>query len=210
MIGDRYSDQQHSGPIAPTMTEKIWEHLFMCIVPSLQIRSVEDIRRNGIVSSGIREVDEGLRNAPEKRMMTINQMVEAFNRGVPIRICKFEDTATIYDIVQTHLTQWLEHIRTGLNAKDAPVDELMLMDRFANSIYQHARYIFTPEALQSALADALMNVQRLTPGEFFSNPKPIVEADDLLKRKDDETPNRDSLTERFKNSAMNLSTYRRY
>lgn len=210
MIGSRFNPVK---PQTPTMTEKIFSKLYLCSVPAFQSRTVEDIRLRGVTMTGIRDLDEAMKNDWLKRYATINDMIEFFKRGVPVRILVPAEVKDIYDTIQTHLTQWLEAMRTGLNINDPPLDDLMAMDRFAAKLYVHAAPMFTEEALKSALAESLMKVQRLHAGNFFSNvPKaPDPEMDPIeASKKETEAARKEprvSLEEGFKKSMAGIRRY---
>ena len=210
-LGARYQDQLTSGVKTLTMVDKIWEWQYKCMVPAFRSRSVNDIARNGVYVTGIKSLDDGLKDDWTKRYLTINQMVDYYITGVPIRVIDVKDTKDIYDTVQIHLVQWLETIRTGMNIKDAPVEELIAMDRFAGSVYPYAKYLFTPEALESALANQISQTQRVTMTNFFSNPRPGEVNLSLGYSSSQDQPSgpgeRESFAERFKGSVESLRKY---
>src|SRR5690242_10317864 len=95
-LGSRFATSVAGSSRVPSMTEKIWGHLYKCTVPAFQSRSVEDIRERGVIVTGIRDLDQGLKDAREKRWLTIDKMVEFFKRGVTVGVCDFNDTKDIY------------------------------------------------------------------------------------------------------------------
>lgn len=192
----------------PSTTSKIWEWFYRCLVPALHSRSPEDIRERGVLLSGIKSLDDGLKNDWVKRDLTIDQMVELFKRGVTIRVIADSDVKDIYDTIQTHLTLWVERIRTGLNIRNAPLEDLIYMDRFAAAVYPHAQHQFTQEALTSALGEEMMRVSRINIHNFFvdpmagkTQPKPgTVEPEEVR------LPTRPSFEDQFKRSIMTFGS----
>lgn len=205
----RYDGYNAGQPRAPSMTKKIWEYYYKCRVHAFQSRSVEDIRQNGMIMTGIKDLDDGLKNDWILVYKTIDQMVELFRRGCEIRLVVEEDTKDIYDTIQTHLTQWTEALRTGMNLGAAPLQDLIDMDKFANSVYRYAKYHFTPEVLQSVLGERMHEIQRINNFNILNNYRP---GEGIIDKKKDkhELPERESLEERFKNSIMNMQTHRRF
>lgn len=213
-VGVRYQSKITGGNRIPSMTEKIWGYLYKCSVPAFQSRTVEDIRQNGVMVTGIADLDEGLKNDWIKKWITINQMVEYFKRGVPVRVINYNDTKDIYQTVQTHLLNWLDVLRTGLNIGDSPMEDLIAMDQFAATVYPHAKYLYTPEALESALANHITATQRVTIANFFSNynrgRNPNVTIANPIGSGTNETPTppeRESFAERFRQSVISLRKY---
>jgi|ERR1700752_2707831 len=212
-LGSRYRNKITGGNRVPSVTDKIFSWYYKCSVPSFHSRTVEDIRQNGVVVTGIRDLDEGLKNDWIRKWLTINSMIEFYKRGVPVKVIDVKDTKDIYQTIQTHLVQWLELIRVGINIGDAPMDDLIAMDRFAAVIYPYAKYLITPEALESALADHISATQRVNIMNFFSNaPKPThgitrINPIDGHKTNKVEIPERESFSEHFQKSALSLRRY---
>jgi len=211
MIGSRYED---AGTRTPTMTDRIWTWRYKCRIPVFHSRTVEDVRRNGVIVTGDKKLDQDLKDDWLSRYMTINDMIEFFKRDVPVRVINVKDTKDIYDTIQTHLMQWLENIRVGMNVRDAPIDDLLNMDRFAALVYPYAKHFFTPETLQSELARSMSDVQRVNMTNFFSNinglsalsttVNPNSGVSEPIKHED-----RRSFKEGFK-ASMNNNTFREY
>lgn len=212
-VGARYQTKPTGGTLAPSMAEKIWGWYYKCLVPAFRSRTPDDIRRNGVLVTGIKSLDDGLKDDWVPRLLTIDKMVEFYKQGVPFRIIDTKDTKDIYQVVQTHLTNWLETIRTGLNIGDAPMDDLIAMDRFATSLYPYAKYLITPEALESALANQIASSQRVNISNFFSNRGNTSEftrinpIDDKPGENTSGIPERESLANRFRQSVESLRKF---
>lgn len=199
---------------APTMVDKIFGWYYRVLVPAFQSRSIADIRLKGVAVTGIKDLDDAMKNDWVKRDMTINDLVELYKAGCPFRIISDKEVKDIYDTVQTHLQLWLERLRTGMNMGDAPIEDLIVMDRFAASVYLHAKYLFTPEALESALGRQMGEVSRVTIQNFFGNLQldgtnagAVTVINAIKPDQDIGIPDRESLGEQFKKS---LQTMRRY
>jgi hypothetical protein len=67
-------------------------------------------------------------------------MAELHRDGVPVYVCKRDDIKVIYDLVDTHLQAWKTAMGTGLNRRNAPVDDLIALDAFAHAIFGHAKH----------------------------------------------------------------------
>lgn len=197
---------QSNGPI--DTTKKLWEYYYRVRMPYMQTRTVQDIREKGTVVSGIPSYDRDIPNQLVVMMLTISQMADYFKEDVPIRVCSEADVKTIYEDISQHIHAWKARLERGINIGDAPVDDLILLDRFANSIYEHAKYQFTPEMAQSMFAQHLGSVQRINVSNFFNKPPAKFAAkpgeEDIVRINANPEPERDSLGEFFKASLINL------
>ena len=195
------------------LVKKIWEWLYMCTVPVLQSRSIEDIRANGFIMSGDKQLDKELMNDRLRRYMTINHMVEFFEKGVTIGVVHYNDTKEIYETVQSYLAVWYDRLKHGVNIREAPISDLLTLDKFATAVYPHAKPFFTPEILQSDFARHFMDTQRVAVSNLFTNQAPGI--DQGLTRYNEETKkiekvendDRESFAEKFKQSAASLRRY---
>jgi hypothetical protein len=173
-LGLRFEPENANGLTRqPTMAKKIFEKLYRIRVPEFYSRTVDDIRRNGVMISGIKEYDNSYKEAWITKDQTINQMVELFRRNVSIRVVKYSDTKDIYDTIQTHLMQWYEVIRKDMNVGNAPIDDLMLLDKFAAKVYDKAKHFFTPEIQQSMFGSTMSTGMRVNMSNFFTNIDPV-------------------------------------
>lgn len=193
-----------------SIESKIWEYYYKCRIHAFLSRSVEDIRENGITVTGIPDLDEAMKNDWISRYLTINQMVEYFRKGVPFKVVDINDTKDIYETIQIHLTNWVEHLRTGLNVRNAPLEDLLDMDKLAGVVYQHAKYIFTPDIMDSLFGKHMMEVQRINMTNFFSNPSKesrVTTINPIKENEDNKIPERTSFEDKFKQSIV---TFRRF
>lgn len=120
----------------------IWDMLFMASVPESALINIEEYKIRGRPSTGDLELDRMNSNALTTTWMNIARMVEFRTMGVPVRIHSDEDVKTIYEYIQHHLLAWSSKVQRGGNNIDAPLDDLLAMERFAEEIFQHAKWMF--------------------------------------------------------------------
>ena len=175
----------------------IWNKKFMCRVPYLQTMSADYIRHFGVMASGDEMRDRALSSEMVTTMLTIQQMIEYFEKGVTVGVVKYDDTKKIYEYISDHLTAWRQQLEYGLNVRDAPLDDLILMDRFASVVYRHARHLFDEKFVEGILARSLMGSMRLNRTTLIKRLEPEVQA---TKESDDphaHLADRNSLTDLF-------------
>ena len=129
----------------------IFFELYLCRIPYIQMKSVEELEQFGIPMSGHRESDYGTTNELRQIMIPISRMAEYYDRGCRISLVKYEDAKRVYQRITDHLVAWKEHLANSLNIGDAPIDDLKLLDRLANAVYDHAKYQFTDEIINGLI-----------------------------------------------------------
>lgn len=132
----------------------IFHELFLCRVPLIQLRSIEEIREYGMPSAWDPIIDRQIANEPQVVMLSIARMAELVDQGATVGVVRPEDTKRIYDRVTDHLIAWKHHITSKLNVGKAPIEDLLKLDRFANKVYEHAKFHMNEEFLESQFGRA--------------------------------------------------------
>jgi glutamate synthase domain-containing protein 2 len=184
-------------------------------MPYQQTRAIEDIKAHGTNICGVKEIDKSAGTELYNTMLTPAQMAEYYREGVPIRVIKYADIEEIYEAISQHIHAWKNRLEKGINIGGAPIDDLILLDRFANTIYDKAKYQFTPEIADSLVGKSMSDLQRVNVHNFFDAKvltNILAGADDkgvtrINADKEEELPDRESLGEFFK---TRLSGLRRY
>lgn len=194
-------------------TKLLWDYLFKVRMPYLQTRSLSDIRNTGVVVTGIREIDNDIPNQEMTTMLSISQMAEYFKEGVRIKVVNHGDVKTIYEYISQHIHTWKARLERGVNIGNAPVEDLILLDEFANTIYEHAKYQFTPEIANSLIGQHFANLNRANVNKFFVGRTvpalngPVEHPSNNSAEDAKKYPERDSIGEFFKNRLVNLRRY---
>lgn len=196
-------------------TVAIWEYLYKVRVPYLQSRHIEDIQQHGVVLTGVREIDNDLRSQMQTMYMTINDMVEYFKKDVPVLICTYTDIQEIYQAISNHLQSWKTMLERGVNIGGAPFEDLIAMDQFANKVYDHAKYQFTQDYVDSLFVQQLGSVQRMNANNFFNRiainrltgPKTLEDGTIRINGEEADHPERESLENFFKTRTITLGRY---
>lgn len=127
----------------------IFKELYLCRIPYIQMLTADEIKDFGVPHIGIAEFDYQQVNELREIMIPISAMVEYWDRGAQIRVVKLKDTERIYNRISDHLNAWKRHLDTSLNVQNAPFEDLRKLDEFANVVYEHAKYQFTSELVDS-------------------------------------------------------------
>lgn len=159
----------------------LWNRMFMCRVPFIHTMSMDYLQHFGMPSSGDAAIDRQTANELVVRMLSIHDMVEFYQRGVTIAVVQIKDTKIIYELITDHLNAWKRELEIALNTRNAPIDDLILFDKFANVVYRHAKYQFTEEIVESILHRKMAGAMRVHRANLFKytpyDPKPVKNKD---------------------------------
>ena len=123
-------------------TVALWDYVYKVSLPMLASRHVEDIKESGVHLSGDPDMDADIRSRQYLCYINIDKMLEFYREGVPIRVIDVKDTREIYDSISKHIYAWMEQVKHGVNVGGTPIDDLVLLDKFAGTVYQHAKHLF--------------------------------------------------------------------
>jgi hypothetical protein len=190
----------------------IFDYLFMVRVPDLQTRSEQHIKMFGVHSTGDRAQDITMANQLITVMISIAKMVEYHKQGVNIRVVKRQDVLTIYDYITRHLQAWKDRLNQGLNIGDAPIDDLISLDQFANVVHESAKYQFTREIADSILAKHLASTITFNKHNIFkkeSSAAAVISNQDSTKDKveKEEDLQRNGFAQLFKDKKIGSSRW---
>lgn len=170
-------------------TKLVFDQYFLVRVQSIQSTSVEYMQRYGNYTTMDRDIDKELSKQWTTTMMPIHLMVDHYRNGGQIKVVKSEDTKVIYESISRHLEAWRRRLEFALFSGDAPVEDLLAMDVFANDVYEHAKFHFTQDTVDSYLAGQLRKVSRFNATNFFTEkPKELLPEVIEIDNQSDELP----------------------
>lgn len=178
----------------------IFEKMFWCRVPFNQSRSVEHIRAFGTPASGDPGLDRGTANELVDRMLTIERMVQYWKGGTQVYVKNRDDCKQIYEYISSHLQGWKNHLENSLNVGDAPVQDLIDLDQFANVVYSHAKYQFDNTFIEDVLQRRMSQVLQVSRSQMFVKKPPTVMPEDTRSDEDrlaEQYPDRDGMGDIF-------------
>lgn len=160
---------------------EIWNLKWHCRMPYNQARSIEDIKQFGYISSGDQQLDRQRANQTWESMLTIAQMCDYFQEGADIRVRKKEDTVKIYNIISNHLEGWQRFLAVNINMKGPPLEDLILLDRFASVVYEHAKRLVPKEFEDTMAARQLKDAAGFSVDEMLVDERRINPATDQVE-----------------------------
>lgn len=176
----------------------IFEELFVCQIPYIQMLDLEELQEYGMPTSGDASYDYGTANEMRQIMIPISEMVKYYAKGVQVYVVDPADTKRIYERISDHLIAWKEKLSKSLNMSGAPLEDLKLMDQFANAVYEHAKYQFTDDTISSLLSRQV-DPRHHDLNRLIANIEgPILTAEEVQKQEEEEKyPQRESLADFF-------------
>lgn len=192
----------------------IFDYLFECKVPNLETMSVDYIRHFGTPTTGYQELDRQLSNELIHTYLPISTMTEHFKNGVRIYIPNYEDIKFMYDCISNHLNLWKKRMENAINVGEAPIEDLIALDQFANAVYDKAKFQMSADIIDSLFIRHLSSNSQINRGGLFKDsPKlanPFTDKTDgiVTINKDKKYPERTSLTDLFKDRIVGTKSWR--
>ena len=134
---------------------KIWNDRFLCQMRSIDTMSTDYIKIFGTLTTFDQTLDRQMHNEMVDRYLTIIQMVKYYHEGINVYIKKAEDSKTIYVLIQEHLQNWQREMQIPFRVDKAPTEELAIMDKFAEVVYEHAKWYLDTALVDSPFARSL-------------------------------------------------------
>lgn len=134
----------------------IWGRLFLCRVPRIAHYSTGYLEQFGLHSSGNRNVDLELAKQPQMVYITINDMIEYFHQSLRISIVKRDDVKIVYESCQDYTFGYAEKLNKTVFGHNAPIQDLVKIDEFAEAVYQHAGHEYGKEFARTFLPEGVM------------------------------------------------------
>lgn len=120
----------------------LWYVPYLCKIPQVQMRSIDDIRFNGTYISGNPAFDHATNWERIHVRLPIVKIVEHWVNGANVFIVDIDKHARpIYDAVEAHLNAWGEYLDTSYNTKPVPEEDLIALDEFAQLMWSHAKWV---------------------------------------------------------------------
>lgn len=144
---------------------------YLYSIPAMYRYSEEYNRKVGHVSTGDKLEDEKLMNEPVHIGGSIEDILKLFVDGVPIKLRYTADFSEIYDLLQEHISNWVEYTTNDPNVKKVPIESLQIMQEFMDTIQSQVK-----GARASAPVDGTLSKRRtmLFSGMSRTAPAPVA------------------------------------
>lgn len=120
----------------------LWFTRYQCRVPFIQTLTVDELSENGMPTSGDPHHDHAMQWEPRLISIPIVRMAMLWSDGANVALVNRTDAPKIYQAISAHLHAWKEHMTQSYHAVKPPFEDLLLLDQFANIIYEHAKFAY--------------------------------------------------------------------
>lgn len=121
----------------------IWDIRYHVTYNFLNSRSINDIKARGVRVTGIKRFDNEVKHEVVRAWLSINEMLGLYKRGIDVGIINRSDVVKIYEAVQDHLYEAISSTKQSINVPVKILEDLVDLDKFARSIYEHAKFDFS-------------------------------------------------------------------
>lgn len=160
--------------IAPEETntiEALWQRRYMCKLRQIDTITQDHMEYFGTPTTGDPHRDKQMLHTLVKRALTPIQMMELIHQHKSVYLIDPKDSLEIYNNIDTHLKKWKNHIDSGVNNRQVPTDDLLLMDTFAKTLFPYASRYFpssNPEEVQTQFDRVIMQNIPLRPEDILA------------------------------------------
>jgi len=123
----------------PDHTDPIWDDLYEVIVPTLATKSVSSLQRLGLPKTGIKHIDEFVPKIENRVFLSINDIVEIYDRGYKPKYLSPESVVKVYMACYNYLQFWENLKNESENelhtVSIAPERDLELISSYMDSIF---------------------------------------------------------------------------
>ena len=176
--------------------EYIFHRLFKCIVNQMDITSKDYLKRFGTQTSGDIQIDREMANQPIVTYKCIADMVDLFRDNAPIKVPSMSDCKLIYEYVDYHIQSWANVVQHSLNLGNAPLSDLIEMDKFATKLYPYVLDNKTIMENSSVFAQHLGG-NYVTFDNVLGSYKSPFQIEEEAKKEQELIPQRDSYADVF-------------
>jgi len=180
---------------APDHTDLIWDRKFQVVVPIVAVKSIETLRRRGLVLTGIKEIDERAHERLIYPYLSINDIIEVEDKGFEVNYLSLNTVIEIYNTTKEYLDFWKGIINTRTvdvhSFRDYPVDDISRIESFMHSIYP---LVSKSVGKEDRTWGSLMGRFMVTAEATLTTPK--------IVKKDDETESKNDVVELVPNQGL--------
>lgn len=199
---------QHRWSTAPTKdtASPLFDRSFRCSVSRNLTTSDYYIETFGFVGTGVTHIDKTLKDEIIDTYINIDTMLDYHRQDIPFRLHNYDDTKVIYELIQEHLDAWKLRLDRAVNISDAPIDDLIALDKLASSVYDKARYTYTKEEAGSGFTRFLSRHTSLSLSRLRAPEVPG--GDVVIGSVEDTHPQRQDMAETFKSIGIGMRRWR--
>jgi len=152
----------------------IFHKLYHVRIPVLATYSDAELDLIGIPMNVIDGANKDVSAELTDAMLPISRLAELYNNGFKITLIDNRDINEIYNAIDKHLQTWQGKQMFSLNVGTGPVDDLKILDKFANEMFSNNKVTIVdeltnaPNAYTNAFSKMLMSpVEEVAPNKII-------------------------------------------
>ena len=134
-----------------TAAYRIFHYYYKAYIPQHALYSQDFLETFGVPVSGDRQVDRELANTKTLAQLTIAEMAEKLDEGVPVTLEDPKKSVEIYKTLREHLNNWFTTVSNPVGSNAPPVEDLRRLDNLAGEVYKIARHYMKEAPSDSSL-----------------------------------------------------------
>jgi len=154
----------------------LWKKKYRVRVPSIALRSDEEIRLLGIDVDSNSDVQTQIKMDTRICMLSAVEIAEIYSDGYRITELSDKSIISIYTDIINHLTAWKEHTEHSMHKREAPTDDLKLLEEVAHMLFEMNKHLFVKEVQKNSLTTFGKN-NNFPISPFGKKDKPITTRD---------------------------------
>lgn len=120
----------------------LWFVRYPCRVPYIQLKTIEELEQDGLPTSGDIHHDHAMQWEPRLVSIPIVRMAVLWSNGANVSLVNKADAPKIFEAISAHLHAWKDHIANSYNPNKPPYEDLLVLDQFANVVYDKAAFAY--------------------------------------------------------------------
>ncbi len=130
----------------------VFVNRYMFRVDPMALLDMEEVKRRGVNTSGIARHDRQVSRMLVTRSLKVERAAEIKANRFRIGLVMPEISVRIYEGLQSHLEHWVNHLnRSTFNDNNHPIEDLVILEHFCDSIFFTARQYFKPTSKNGRL-----------------------------------------------------------
>jgi hypothetical protein len=129
--------------------------LYLVRVKQLDLYSEEHLRTRGVPSTGMKKLDDYIKEEWVSVYWSIWTMIEKFNDHITFVIADKKQSQTIFTQLFDYVVMWREHLENSINAGEIPMDLIATIDRMASVVFNHSSALEKPAVEEGSLISML-------------------------------------------------------
>lgn len=119
---------------------RLFNTLWPIKVSAIHLYSRDYIQHIGMPSTGNKTYDNWVHNEVRSCMMSAVRLAELHDEGANIGFDNIDDVVSVYNLIQEHLSMWLQILQTRYVINHPPLEDFEILDSFAAALYPLTLY----------------------------------------------------------------------